>query len=158
MNALIPRRYVSGAVPLLRDVRSVDRLFDDLWRGVSAGSTTGVAGNRGGFVPSVSIHENDDEIVLKAELPGLEEKDFEVVLEDDVLTLKGEKKTQHESEEEGWRRVETSAGRFERRFALPFEADADAVKAAYKNGVLTVTVLRPKEARPQVTQIEVTAS
>ena len=136
-SLMIPRRYRGSAFPALRGVRAETRLA---------------------FAPRVNLRETDDEFVVTAELPGLEEKDFEVVLEDDVLILKGEKKSHQESEVKGWRRVETTTGSFERRFALPFEADADAVKAAYKNGVLTVTVVKPAEAKPQVAQIEVTTS
>jgi HSP20 family protein len=156
MNALIPRLTRRSAHPAPRSVRPADRLFDDLWRGFALTPGWATDAPRGGFVPRVNIRETEEELVLTAELPGVEEKDFEVVLEDDVLILKGEKRSEHESDEQGYHRVETFAGRFERRFALPFEADPDAVKAAYKNGVLKVTVLKPSEAKPQVRQIEVT--
>ena len=155
MNALIPRLYRRSALPSLRDVRSADRLFDDLWRGFGLAPGE-LASAHPGFAPRMDIRETDEELVFKAELPGVEEKDFEVVLEDDVLILKGEKRTERESEDKGVHRVEIRSGNFERRFALPFEADPEAVKAAYRNGILTVTVPKPTEAKPQVRQIEIT--
>lgn len=158
MNALIPRRILRGAAPALRDVRSVDRIIDDLWRGFAVAPSRAAEVSRNGFTPRVDVRETEEEIVFSAELPGVEEKDFEVVLEDGVLTLKGEKRTEHTTEEKGYRRVESHSGSFERRFALPFEADPDSVKAAYKNGVLTVTVPKPAEAKPEVRQIPITNS
>ena len=158
MNALIPRLTRRSVHPPLRNVRSADRLFDDLWRGFALTPGSATAVSRASFAPRVDIRETDEEIVLTAELPGVEEKDFDVVLEDDVLILKGEKRSEHEVEEKGYHRVETLSGSFERRFALPFAADPDAVKAAYKNGVLVVTVPKPSEAKPQVRQIEITTA
>jgi HSP20 family protein len=156
MNALIPRLYRRSALPSLRNVRAADRMFDDLWRGFGVGPEAGHDAASGAFTPRVNIRESEDEIVLQAELPGVEEKDFEVVLEDDVLILKGEKRSEREADEKGYHRVEILSGRFERRFALPFETDPETVKAAYRNGVLTVTVPKPTEAKPQVRQIEIT--
>lgn len=158
MNDLIPRLYRRSALSSLRDVRSADRIFDDLWRGFALGPSWSMDARRGEFAPRVNIRETDEELILTAELAGVEEKDFEVVLEDDVLILKGEKRDQRESDLRGYHRVEILSGSFERRFALPFEADPEAVKAAYKNGVLTVTVPKPSEARPQVRQIEITTN
>ncbi len=158
MNALIPRLYRRSALPSLRGVRSADGLFDDLWRGFDLAPGWTTDASRVGFAPRVDIRETEEEIVLTAELPGVEDKDFEVVLEDDVLILKGEKRSEHEVDEKGVHRVETLYGSFERRFALPFAADPDAVRAAYKHGVLTVTVPKPSEAKPQVRQIEVTSA
>ena len=158
MNALIPRRIRRSAAPALRDARSIDRLFDDLGLGFAVTPTWAAEDTGNGFRPRVDIRETDEEIRLTAELPGVDEKDFEVVLEDDVLTLKGEKRSEHETEEKGYRRVETFSGSFERRFALPFEVDPDAVKAAYENGVLTVTVPKPAEPKPVTRRIPIAAS
>jgi HSP20 family protein len=158
MNALIPRLTRRSAHLPLRNVRSADTLFDDLWRGFALTPESATTPSRAGFAPRVNIRETDEEIVLTAELPGVEEKDFEVVLEDDVLILKGEKRSETEAEEKGIHRVEILSGRFERRFALPFEADPEAVTAAYKNGVLAVTVPKPSEAKPRVRQIEISTA
>ncbi len=158
MNALIPRMTRRSRLAPLRNVHSADRLFDDLWRGFAVAPGWASEAPRADFVPRVDIRETEEEIVLTAELPGVEDKDFEVVLEDDVLILKGEKRTETETDEKGVHRVEILSGSFERRFALPFEADPEAVKAAYKNGVLTVTVPKPTEAKPQIRQIEVSTA
>jgi HSP20 family protein len=128
------------------------RLFDDLdfFPSLSAPVPDSAI-----FTPRVNVTESDEAYLVEAELPGLEEKDFEVVLEDDVLTLRGQKRDERESAEHGWRRTETAHGRFERRFRFPVEVVADAVKAEYRNGVLMVTLPKAPEARPQVRTIPI---
>jgi HSP20 family protein len=135
-------------------VRSIDALFSDIWRGFGVPASPGALP---GFSPRLDVRETDEEYVIAAELPGLEESDFEVSLDDDVLTLKGEKRTSHEDEREGLRHVETRSGSFQRRLRLPVPVDADAVKASFKNGVLTVTVRKPAEPEPTVRSIPVTS-
>lgn len=154
-DLMIPRRSRRSAFPVLRDVRGFDTLFDELWRGFGASPLR--ADTLPGFTPRVDVRETDEELVVTVELPGLEEKDFEVSLDDDVLTLKGEKRSEHEEEREGYRHMETRSGSFERRLRLPAAVDADAVKAGFKNGVLTVTVPKPEEARPEVRRIPVSS-
>ena len=151
---MIPRRSRRSAAPALRDMRALDALFDEMWRGFAPARR----GTLPGFSPRIDVRETDEAIVLRAELPGLEEGDFEVVLDDDVLTLKGEKKTEHEEEREGLRHVETRSGSFDRRFRLPVAVYADDVKATFDKGVLTVTLPKPEEARPQVRTIPVSTS
>ena len=102
------------------------------------------------------MSETDDEIVVSAELPGLEEKDFEVTLDADVLTLPGEQRLEHEESDKGFRRVETSSGRFERSFRLGENVDPDGIKASYKSGVLRVTIAKPEETEPPTRTIPVT--
>ena len=148
----VPRRSWSRAVPAPRDVRNIDALFNDLWRGFGAPASHGVLP---GFSPRMDVRETDEEYVIVAELPGLEESDFEVSLDEDVLTLKGEKHTSHEEERKGLWHVETRSGSFQRRLRLPVSVDADAVKASFKNGVLTVTVRKPAEPEPTVRNIPV---
>ncbi|MDJ0847666.1 MAG: Hsp20/alpha crystallin family protein [Myxococcota bacterium] len=150
---MIPRRSRRSAAPALRDVRALDALFDEMWRGIAPR-----VGTLPGFSPRIDLRESDEAFVLRAELPGLDENDFEIALEDDVLTLKGEKKTEHEEEREGLRHVETRSGSFERRFRLPVPVKADDVKATFEKGVLTVTLPKPEEERPQVRTIPVSTS
>jgi len=150
LSLMIPRRYRRSANPALWDVRATEQLFDDLWSGFDFAPSR--AARAGAFAPRVNVHESEEEMVVTAELPGLEEKDFEVSLEEDVLTIKGEKSTRHESQ----RHVETLSGRFERKLVLPAGIDPDGVKADYRNGVLTVTLPMPPEARPEVRTIPVT--
>jgi HSP20 family protein len=150
-SLMIPRRHRGAALPVLPDV---DRLFDELWRGFGVAPRAEAPA----FQPRLDVREADAEISITAELPGLEEKDFEVSIEADVLTLKGEKRIETETTREGWRHVETTSGRFERRILLPEGVDPEAVKAAYKNGVLTVTVPKPAAAQTVVRTVPITAA
>ena len=151
--SLIPRnRAWTAVVPRYRDA-----FFDDLWNGF-ARVPASLHEGPGRFVPNLDVAETDEEYRVTAELPGLSEKDFEVVLEDNVLTLKGEKTDQYEKEEGGHRRAETHSGRFERRIRFEGAIAEEDVKAAYKNGVLTVTLPKPPEARPQVRSIPIETS
>ena len=104
------------------------------------------------FTPSIDAVENDDEYRITAELPGLDQADFSVEIEDGVLTLKGDKKSRFESDADadarrGCRRVEARWGHFERRLRFGAEVDEDAVKASYKNGVLEVVVPKVADER-----------
>ena len=107
------------------------------------------------FVPRIDVAETDEAYEIRAELPGLEASDFEVVAEDDVLTLKGEKKRSEDSESEGVRRSESVYGSFVRKLRFPEAIAEEGLKATDKNGVLTVTLPKPEEARPQVRSIPV---
>lgn len=120
--------------------REMDRLFDDAFHGFGL---TGFDQNIGW--PQVDVVERDKEVRVTAELPGLEEKDIELRVEDNVLILAGEKRHEHDDEER--RYSERYYGRFERRLALPAEVDDERAEARFRNGVLTVTL--PKIAREQ---------
>ncbi|MBT40290.1 MAG: molecular chaperone Hsp20 [Deltaproteobacteria bacterium] len=157
MNIVIPRRNRRSAFPALRDVRNFDRLIDDFWPGFGA-APRAWAGKQLHFAPHIDLSETDDAYEVKAELPGVEEKDFEVTLEEDTLLLSGEKRSEHTDEGEGRRYVESVSGRFERRIALPMEVDADNVKATYKNGVLSIMLPKLPEAKPRTRSIDVTTS
>lgn len=98
------------------------------------------------FVPSLNVSETENEYKVTAELPGLEEKDFDVTIEDNILRLKGEKKMESENKEEHYHRYESSYGSFERVLRLPEAINADASKAAFKNGVLTLSIPKDKQA------------
>ncbi len=128
-------RYGEGADPFVTLRREMDRLFDDAFRGLG----------RAGNWPSLEVSETDKEVKVTAELPGLEEKDVEVLLANGTLTLRGEKKSETEDKDRHF--SERYYGRFERRVALPTEVDEDKVQASFKNGVLTVTM--PKSAKAQ---------
>ena len=156
-SLLIPRRSRRGAFPALRGVRSFDDLFDNLCCGFETAAPAWPVGKTAhAFTPRVNVRATDEEIVVSAELPGLEEEDFDISLEDDVLTVKGEKRSEHEEEREGFQHVETVSGSFERRLRLPCEVDADKVKATYKNGVVTVVLPKRPEERPEVHTVPVT--
>ena len=109
----------------------------------------------GAWAPPVDIFENADNIVLKAELPGIDPKDVEIRVEDNTLYLKGERKFEKEVKEENYHRVERSYGVFARSFSLPNSIDAEKVAADYKDGLLTLTMPKREEAKPKTIKIEV---
>ena len=129
--------------------REVDRLFDDFAR-----STLAMAGN-GGLMPSMDITETEKEFVITAELPGLERKDVEISLEDNVLTIRGEKKseTKPDDKNKNVHVSERSYGVFYRVLELPTKVDPSSVQATMSKGVLKITI--PKPARPESKKIEV---
>jgi HSP20 family protein len=107
------------------------------------------------WAPPVDIYENGDNLVLKAELPGLSPEDVEIRVQDNTLYLKGERKFEKEVEEQSYHRVERSYGTFTRTFSLPNSIDADKVAANYKDGVLTLTMPKKEEAKPKTIKINV---
>jgi HSP20 family protein len=119
-----------------------DRLFEDFDRGW--GLTPGRAET--GWAPAVDIYEDEKSIVLSADLPEMNEKDIELKVEDNHLTIKGERKFENEEKRENYHRVEKRYGSFQRTFALPETVDADGIKAKYDKGVLKVTL--PKVEKP----------
>lgn len=152
----VERRDESGGGnPLLSLHRDVNRLFDDVFRGFSLPAFGG-GGNRAVGWPSLGLNESDSEIRIRAELPGMEEKDVEILVEDGVLTLRGEKKSDTEDKERGY--SEHYYGRFERQVALPRGVEQDKAKANFKNGVLTITVPKSKEAIESTRRIPINAS
>ena len=126
----------ADSFPLLSLHRDVNRLFDDVFRGL--GTSRFVAFERGLAWPNVEFTETEKEFRITAELPGLDEKDVELSIEEGVLTLRGEKKAEVEDKERGY--SERSYGRFERRIALPRSVERNQADATFRNGVLTVTL------------------
>ncbi|HUX09305.1 MAG TPA: Hsp20/alpha crystallin family protein [Terriglobia bacterium] len=107
------------------------------------------------WVPPVDIYETGENLVLQAELPGVNPDDVEIRVEDNTLYLKGERKFEKAVKEESFHHVERSYGTFNRSFALPGSIDADKVKAEYTNGVLTLTLPKREEAKPRTIKINV---
>lgn len=128
---------------------SVDRMLEDIWRGDAT-----VAAAR--FAPRLEVVENEDDFVVTAELPGLEEKDFHVEVHGKSLTLRGEKRNERSGENEGRTWTERSYGEFRRVIELPVEVDSAKTSAAYKNGILAVTL--PKAQAAKVRHVPVNAA
>jgi HSP20 family protein len=105
------------------------------------------------WVPAVDIKEEDDRYVIHADVPGVEARDIEVNMEDGILSIRGERKFENEEEREGYKRIERVRGSFYRRFSLPDGADADAISAKCKDGVLEIVI--PKQTRVLPKRIEV---
>ena len=126
----------------------MDRLFDDAFRGFGL-STFG----QGFSWPQVEVVERDKEVRITAELPGLEEKDVELRVEDNVLVLRGEKRTEFDDAERQY--SERSYGRFERHIALPAEVDDERANATFRSGVLPATLPKTERARHQAKRIPI---
>lgn len=137
--------------------REFDKLFDNFWGGNSAVSAPPAVDSGGErlWTPSVDVSEDDEEIVVSAELPGVKSEDVKVTVEDNVLTIEGEKKQETESGDGRSHRLERSYGRFVRSFQLP-AIDADGISAAYSDGILKVSLPKPETAKPR--QITVNAN
>ncbi len=157
---IVPHRSVSRSVPSLFhptfhqgwNFGSFDRLFSDLLPMAKSSQS-----RRPLFVPEVDVVETDQDLRFSVELPGFEQVDFEVLVDSDVLIIKGEKKARS-SDDDQLHRVECSSGPFERRFRPGWEIDADNLKASYKNGVLEVTLPKPADEPDTVRTIPITAS
>jgi len=128
--------------------REVNRVFDQMFG-------AGPAARPGAFVPSAEMKEGDDSVIVTIELPGLDEKDVEVSVDGDILTIAGEKIQEAAGEKEGLHLAERSYGAFRRSLRLPFVADAAKAEAAFEKGVLRVTLPRPPEAAPRARRIPI---
>ncbi len=133
--------------------REFDRMFDELRERFPALSGDDESDGNGFLVPKLDVKEADNEIVISAELPGVEEADIDVTAEDNVVTLTAEKKTDHDEREDGYRLVERSYGKFARAIPLSFEIDAEKVNADFKNGVLSIAIQKPPEAESKAQRI-----
>lgn len=109
----------------------------------------------GAWAPAVDIHETDQAIVLKADLPGLNPNEVDIRIEDNTLFLKGERKMEKETKEENYHRIERSYGSFSRSFILPRTVSADKISADYKNGVLNITMPKREESKPKQIRVNV---
>ena len=111
---------------------------------------------RADWAPPVDVFETGQhELVLKAELPGVKKEDIDLKVENNILTIRGDRKREVETKEDGYHRIERSYGSFARSFTLPSTVNAEGVKADYKDGVLTVTLPAREEAKPRQVQIAV---
>ena len=111
--------------------------------------------NRGTWTPAVDIYESEGELVLKAELPDMRREDMDVSVENQMLTIRGERKLDHEIKQENFHRVERAYGSFVRTFSLPPTVEASKIAAEYKNGVLTVKLPVREEAKPRTINVAV---
>jgi len=144
--------------PFLTLHREMNRLFDDVFNRFDTGipSVFGrMPGWSGGSWPSIEVNATDKDVRVSAELPGMDEKDIEVLVDEDVLTIRGERKT--ETEDQDRRVSERYYGRFERSVALPFEVEEDKAEASFKNGVLTVTLPKSPKAQERAKRIAINA-
>jgi len=128
----------------------VNRLFEDSFRGRSGEASLTA------WAPAVDIFETENELVLKADLPDVQEKDIDIRMENNTLTIRGERRFEQEVKEDNYLRVERAYGTFTRSFSLPSTVNAEAIQAEYSNGVLTVRMPKREESKPR--QIKVRAN
>ncbi|HUK42761.1 MAG TPA: Hsp20/alpha crystallin family protein [Candidatus Acidoferrales bacterium] len=107
------------------------------------------------WAPAVDIFETDNELVLKADIPGLDQKDIDIQIENGTLSIKGERKFEREEKNKGFHRMERSYGSFVRYFTLPETVDTTQVKADYQNGVLALTLPKKEIAKPRAIKVQV---
>ena len=129
----------------------LNRMFGENF--ASIGSQESLAA--GAFVPPVDVYEDEQSIRVKMEVPGIEEKDIDIRLENNLLTVRGKREMEKETKEENFHRIERSYGSFSRSFTLPNTVNPEDVKANYAKGVLTITLAKRAEARPKQIKVEV---
>lgn len=154
----VSRRRPEEADPLLALRQEMSRVFDDFFSGVGLPSFAGsepASTVTAILTPRMDVSETDDAVQIAIELPGLDEDDVDVTLDGDVLTIRGEKATEREEDERDYHIIERAEGTFLRTLRLPFEADPEQVQAAFRDGVLTITIPKPKEAQQRSRRIEV---
>lgn len=136
---------MTTSAPIFGLRREIDRLFEDTF-----------AREGGSFTPAVDIKENDSEIRLEAELPGIRPEEVEIIAENGVLTIRGQKQSERKEGDDRYQVIERSYGTFVRTFQLPQGVDEDQIQAEFNNGVLTVSI--PKAALPQPKRIQIAGS
>jgi HSP20 family protein len=140
--------------PIFSMQKELSKLFDDF------AGTDQVLTNGGGntFSPRLDIHDNESDLLITAEIPGIEEKDIDLTIKEGHLFISGEKKSVHEEKSEGRKYIERSYGSFERVVALPENIKEDEVDAVFKNGILEIRIPKQEPQEPQHKKIKVRAS
>jgi HSP20 family protein len=150
LRSMVPSREPNALMPpgfgLFGLHREIDRLFNEFAQGVGPDGTKNI-------VPSIEISETDKAIEISAEMPGLERKDVEITIEDDTLTIRGEKKIEENQKDKNVQHSERAYGVFLRMLQLPPGIDPSSVQATMSNGVLKITI--PKPAKPEPKKVEV---
>ncbi len=138
-----------------RDLNSLQDRMNRLFEETNRGSRVDDPSSASAWSPAVDIHETDAEIVVQAELPGMDRKDIELNLENNVLILRGNRQFEKEAKDENYHRIERAYGVFSRSFSIPAVVDAAKIRADYKNGVLTIALPKTQQAKPKQIKIEV---
>ena len=139
----------------LREFGTLQNQLNRLFQEVTPRATGDEFMTTGTFVPPVDVYEDEHNIVLKLEVPGIEEKDIDVQVHGNTLTVRGERKFEHEEKQENFHRIERSYGAFSRSFTLPDTVDTNSVTADYENGVLKVKLAKRAEAKPKQIKVNV---
>lgn len=152
----VPARF---SVPASQEVtgvaRRLNRLFDEAFQGWPAWNREDSGSVTGAWLPAVDIFEAQDAVKIVAEVPGVKADDVKISIENNVLTISGEKKQMAEEQAQHVHRYERCYGAFERSFTLPSTLDAERIKAAYEDGVLTVVLPKVEKAKPRQIAVEI---
>lgn len=134
-----------------RDIqRTIDRIFDETFRNFGKSELFETS-----FVPVMDVYETENSINLEVELPGLDKNDIKVKVEGNILTISGEKKSEHEKKDRSYRVVERSYGKFERSIMLPDTVDTNKIKAKFEKGILKIELPKKEEAKEKVVDVEI---
>ena len=149
MTRFVPFRSALADVAILQN--RLNSIFNDFARPDEAQETLTAAN----FIPAVDIYEDDQSLVLKLEVPGVKQEDLDVRLENQTLTVNGERKFESEEKQENFHRIERRFGTFARSFTLPVTVDTSSVSAKYEHGVLAIQLAKKEAAKPKQVKIEI---
>jgi HSP20 family protein len=152
---IVKREPASGLSQLRREM---DRLFEDFFAPITPQSWWGRRLWEGEWVPAVDVAETPEQITVKAELPGIDAKEIDISLTGDILTIKGEKKSEREEKKEDYHLVERNYGSFSRSLTLPAAVNAEKIDAKYEKGVLTITCPKKEPVTPKTIEIKTSES
>ena len=139
-----------------REVSRLRREMDRLWDDYFGAGRRGLRPLEAEWAPAVDVSETAEEVVVKAEVPGMEAKDIDISLSGDILTIKGEKKSEREETKENYHLVERSYGSFSRSLKLPAAVVVDKIEASYQKGVLTISCPKKEEVKPKTIEVKTT--
>lgn len=132
--------------------REINRIFENFFKGgLTEDSTLGTSV----WTPSVDVAERDDDFQVKVELPGVNKEDVKITMQDNILTIRGEKKQEKETKNSQFHRIERSYGAFQRSFTLPMKVKQDKIDASYKDGILTISLPKAEEAKAKQIEVKV---
>jgi len=160
---LLPSLWSQSDVPSRREEnhpffgiqKDMNRLFDDFFQGLDVAPLSATGERLNSFVPSLDVRENDKEVHIQVELPGMDEKDVEILLTENSLTLKGEKKEEKEDKGKDYYHVERSYGSFQRVVPLPEGIDTKKAEAKFKKGILSISLPKLEQSNVKAKKIEI---
>jgi HSP20 family protein len=155
MTRFVPLRSTFNEMAALQD--RFNSIFSDFARPLVTDTPSETASAMGSFVPAVDVYEDANALKLQLEVPGVKQDDLDIRIENQTLTIKGERKLESTAKQENFHRIERRFGSFTRTFTLPPTIDTEAVTASYDAGVLTVSLGKKAEAQPKQVKIEVLA-
>jgi HSP20 family protein len=135
-------------------IKRIDKEFDNFWNGISLGPWSNISSYYSGWAPQIDVSHDDEKFTLEAELPGVDSEDVEINIEENVLTLKGEKK-EMKKEGKNYCRTERYLGSFIRSFTLPDIIDKEKVEATFDKGILTITIPKHPKQVPKKIKISI---